>query len=286
MFKENHFEKKELKPAKIELHFFRHSIKESNDVTLPNDDVVKLSQEGKDLAKENAFDNVNLDQAIAFGSPRIRTQETAILRMVGKNDTITGTESLEELKDIVNQDLKVGSKVGVDDRLNFTDSNETPVGRAVNDAYSRGEYLKYTVENSDKLAHETNDASGANYSHKAAQVAQILLKYVQVLPRWEELVSDPQKKYTDTLERYMGTHASISESFLAKLLEKTEGKESRDAFVEKYPNGFTYLKGFDASIETDQHGVLSVKISFELDGTKKEKVISEELIKEIISEDK
>ncbi len=130
----NKIESNELKPAKIELHFFRHSIKESNNVTLPNDDMVKLSQAGKDLAIEKSFDDVNLSQSVAFGSPRIRTQESALYMMTGNEDNITGTETLEELKEKINSDLKVGSKIGVDERLNFSDSNDTPVGKAMNDA--------------------------------------------------------------------------------------------------------------------------------------------------------
>ncbi len=247
----NKIETQELKPAKIELHFFRHSIKESNDVTLPNDEMVKLSQAGKDLAIEKSFDDVNLSQSVAFGSPRIRTQESALYMITGNQDNITGTETLEELKEKINSDLKVGSKIGVDERLNFSDSNDTPVGKAMNDAYARGEYVKFMVKESDSLARETNDESGANYSAKAAQVANIIAKYVGITPKWQKLVSDESKGYTDTLERYMGTHASISEAFLAKVLEVTDGTEVRDEFVARYPNGFDYIQGFEVDIKKD-----------------------------------
>lgn len=247
----NKIESNELKPAKIELHFFRHSIKESNNVTLPNDEMVKLSQAGKDLAIEKSFDDVNLSQSVAFGSPRIRTQESALYMMTGNEDNITGTETLEELKEKINSDLKVGSKIGVDERLNFSDSNDTPVGKAMNDAYARGEYVKFMVKESDSLARETNDESGANYSAKAAQVANIIAKYVGITPKWQKLVSDESKGYTDTLERYMGTHASISEAFLAKVLEVTDGTDARDEFVARYPNGFDYIQGFEVDIKKD-----------------------------------
>jgi len=271
---QNKIESHELKPAKIALHFFRHSIKESNDVTLPNDEMVKLSQAGKDLAIEKSFDDVNIDQAVAFGSPRIRTQETAMLMMSGQEDRIDGTETIEELKEKLNKDLKVGSKVGVDERLNFTDSNDTPVGRALNDAYARGEYVKFMVRESDRLAKETNDESGANYSAKAAQIVKIIQKYIGIAPKWQKLVSDESKEYTDTLERYMGTHASIQEAFLSKIIETTEGVEARDNFIVKYPNGFDYLQGFEADIVRDSKGDVSIEIRFDIGDDKLTKMLS------------
>lgn len=278
---QNKIEIEELKPAKIALHFFRHSIKESNDVTLPNDEMVKLSQAGKDLAIEKSFDDVNLSQAVAFGSPRIRTQETAMLMMSGQEDGIDGTETIEELKEKLNKDLKVGSKIGVDERLNFTDSNDTPVGRAMNDAYSRGEYVKFMVQESDKLAKETDDESGANYSAKAAQVAKIIEKYISIAPRWQKLVSDESKNYTDTLERYMGTHASIGEAFLAKVIEVTEGLEARNDFINKYPNGFTYLQGFEVEILKNNEENIPVKILFETEDGKVERELTLAQLQEI-----
>lgn len=258
-------ESQELKPAKIALHFFRHSIKESNDVTLPNDEMVKLSQAGKELAIEKSFDDVNIDQAVAFGSPRIRTQETAMFMMTGQENEIDGTETIEELKEKLNKDLKVGSKIGVDERLNFADSNDTPVGRALNDAYARGEYVKFMVQESDKIAIETGDESGVNYSAKAAQIAQIIQKYIGIVPQWQKLVSDESKDYTDTLERYMGTHAGVQEAFLAKLLEVTQGVEVRDEFVAKYPNSFDYIQGFEVDItkDSDKDPVLQISINIE-----------------------
>jgi len=277
----NKTESQELKPAKIELHFFRHSIKETNDVTLPNDEAVKLSKAGKYLAIKKSFGNVNLDQAIAFGSPRVRTQESALLMMVGKKDTITGSESLDELKEIINQDLKIGSKIGIDERLNFTDSNDTAVGKAMNDAYALGKYVQFMVDQSDKLAKETHDESGANYSAKAAQVAKIIIKYVGIIPKWQKLVSDESKGYTDTMERYMGTHASVSEAFLAKAIEITEGVDARDKFVAEYPNGFDYLEGFEADIIQEPNKNPVVEIRFYLDNKMIRKTLSVEEVQNI-----
>ena len=70
----------------------------------------------------------DLNQAVAFGSPRKRAQQTSAYAMAGKSlDTITGSESLEELKEKIDKDLKVGSKIGSDPRLDFyLDKNCSP----------------------------------------------------------------------------------------------------------------------------------------------------------------
>ena len=274
-------EKKEKLPAKIELHFFRHSIKESNDVTLPKDELVKLSMEGRNLSLEKAYQDVNFDQAVAFGSPRVRTQETAGFVMTGSHDDITGTESLEELKEKLGKDLKLGSKIGIDERLNFTDSNDSPVGKALNEAYAKGMYVKFMIEESDKLAQETGDTTGANYSAKAGQLASLIQKYVSVLPRWKELMKT--NKYSESLERYMGTHASVQEAFLAKLIEVTDGVEARDAFISMIAaNGFGYIEGFEAEVTSDEKGEPVVHISYSTEKGKFKKHISPEILEQII----
>ena len=81
--------------SKIELRFFRHSKKESSG----HGHQVKLSPEGRMLAKEKSPAEININQAIAFASPRVRAQETAGFVLAGSQDVITGDESLVELKE-------------------------------------------------------------------------------------------------------------------------------------------------------------------------------------------
>ncbi|MEJ0002183.1 MAG: hypothetical protein WDN09_03360 [bacterium] len=282
MLQENFIEKKELKPAKIELHFFRHSIKGSDNVALPNDAAVTLSQEGRDLAVEKSFVDANLDQSVAFGSSRVRTQETAGFMLAGKEDDITGAESLDDLRAKIDKDAEVGSKIGIDKRLDFTDSDDTPGGKALNEAYARGEYVKHMVETSDTLSKETGDSSGANYSYKASQIARIVDKYVHVLPRWQELVNDPAKNYSESLERYLSTHLGMSEAFLAKVVEVTEGAEMRDAFVAMIGNkGFDYLEGFEVDIEK-KNGIETITVKYKTDKGEMTKELSSEQLNAII----
>lgn len=269
------------KPSKIELHFFRHSIKESFGVSGAGA-TVPLSPVGRELAKANAFENVNLGQAVAFGSPRIRTQETAGFMLSGGLDNITGEETLDELKDKLNADILVGSKIGVDNRLDFTDIEETPVGESNYNASRENVYTKHLVENSDRIAKESGDISGADYSSKASDIAKIIEKYIKISPRWHELSNDKSKNYTDKLERYFCSHQGVLESFLAKVIEKDDGIEARDAFVNMAGHqGFDYTEGYTVIIE-NQNNSPKIFVEYKTEKGEIKKEITPEIIRNII----
>jgi hypothetical protein len=241
---------KEVEP-KIFLHFFRHSEKEK--APGKSDKDIRLSPRGRELAKEKAVDT-NLSQAVAFGSSRERTHETAFLVMAGEDDEITGEETLEELRTKIKKHVPVGSKIGVDERLNFFLDESTELGKKARAAFSGGEYLKFIVEQSDRLAKELDDKTNSTYGRQAAAVARIILKYVGIIPRWEKILQDDSaKKYSDTLERFFGSHQGVLESFLAKVIEITEGADRRDEFVAVLGNqGFDYVEGFNVEISQNE----------------------------------
>lgn len=235
--------------SRIFLAFFRHSEKGEKPFEL-------LTPAGRKLAKEKAkewhpeeipLDNIK--QAVAFGSPRIRAKETAGFVLGGGREEITGEESLEELERKLNQGLKLGSKIGTDKRLDFYYDLETPLGKAQSEAFKRGELLKFIVEESDKLARDCQDEKSMTYSRAAAGVAEIVKKYVGIEKYWDKLARDKSKGYPPTLERYLGSHAGVTESFLAKVIEKTKGIEERNKFVQALGNqSFDYVEGFKAEI--------------------------------------
>ena len=271
-------ESKEKYTSKIDLHFFRHSIKEDG-----NPLEAHLSDAGRRLAKEKAPQGVNPAQAVALGSSRIRTQETAGFMMAGSGDDITGAESLKELRQKIDKQQKVGSKIGVDDTLNFTDDPNSPLGKVLFGASAKGTYFKTLVEDSDRIAKRIEDTSGATYSKKAAQIAQIIEKYITIAPRWNKLVEEKSNQYTPNLERYLSTHQGMQESFLAKLIEKTDGISARDAFVDMVGHqGFDYIEGFDVAIETGSNG-RKIYVTYKTKKGEIKKEVSEELIREIIS---
>jgi broad specificity phosphatase PhoE len=227
----------------IELRFFRHSIKETDPSKSDKD--IELTPDGKEYAKGQSENDTDIRQSVAFGSPRKRTQETAMFVMGGQENEISGNENFDELKNKLNQDLKVGSKIGVDENLDFKEDKNSEYYKEAMKSVEDGWYLKYLVEQSDKRAEELGDTVSATYTRQAQQVARIIKKYGTILPRWTEIVSDNPDKYTKLLERFMGTHQGVAECFLAKLMEVYSGDtELRDKFVASLNNkGFDFVEG-------------------------------------------
>lgn len=276
--KKNKIENKEIFPVNIELHFFRHSIKEKSNV---DDNLIRLSDDGRNLAKEKSFKDVSLDQSVAFGSPRVRTQETALLMTFGESDNITGSESLEELKNKINKDLKFGSKIGIDDRLDTTEDFNSPVGKRANEAFVEGKYMEFLAKESDSLAEQTGDKTKANLKEKASLVGEIIEKYIKIIPRWSVLVNNKENNYSPKLERFLGTHSSIPESFIIKALQILGKDNEVEEYINKYQSGIDYLKGFDVNINYSNEEI-KLNISYDFGEGKNNIEISEEQLKEII----
>ncbi len=275
--------------SKIDLHFFRHG--ESEPAIEENDAERELTQKGKEQSVKRASEDTKLEQAIAFGSSRKRSQQTAGFVMAGKNEIITGNESIDELKDKLESGLKIGKKIGIEEKLNYFEDVSTEYYKRVWEHIRGGDILRFLVNESDKVAKELGDNQTLTYSKSARQIAEIIKKYLKVSPRWNELVTDKTKSYSDTLERFMGTHQTVPESFLAKIIEKTKGVEERDRFIEMLDNkGFNYTEGFDLEILSTVSGPV-IHIYYKRIRDKEESYIFDqevniELIDEIIDEGK
>lgn len=110
------------------------------------------------------------------------------------------------------------------------------------------DYLKFLVEESDELAEKLEDENASTYSKMASNIASIVDKYLNIAPKWGELVRS-KDEFSETLERFFCTHQGISESFLAKVIEKTKGIKERDRFVQVLDNyGFDFTEGFNVEI--------------------------------------
>ena len=264
-------------PAHIKLSFFRHSIKGGAHPL--GDQYVELTPEGRQLAQEKYSSESNPDQSLAFGSECVRAQETALIKMTGQT-----AESFEELVADTNAEHTYGSRVGVDPRLDFMDNAATLVGQSNIEAAGRKEYVREIILQSDQRALETGDASGANFSHKAAQVARIVQKYADLRERWQQLVNDENKTYEPTLERQLGTHQGIGESFLAKLAQKTENTELYHRLLEEKPNGFDFVEGFEVDISNDPAQELPITVIYTLNGQEYRIPVSEAIIQEMIAD--
>lgn len=253
--------------SKIDLYFMRHGDKEKDPSKSDYDILLTEKGRGQAQAKSHAE---SLDQSLAYGSPRKRTQETSGLAMSGSAGIIEGTESYEELKEKLDKDLAIGSKIGVDKNLDFILDEESEYGKEIMKPFIEGRLLKWVVEESDRIAEEMHDTEQYSYSRSAKAVAEVILKYLHIAPRWQELSQDTEK-YTDTLERYLGTHLGVQESFLAKVIEKMKGVEERDKFVSALNNqGFDFTEGFKAEIQNHSGAEPTIHISYskEKDGEK------------------
>lgn len=282
-------ESKENITSKIDLRFFRHGDKESSKEK--TDEEIELTETGRKQAVEKSEDT-DISQSIAFGSPRKRTQQTAGLVMGGSMEEITGDETIEELKEKLDRELKVGSKIGVDRRLDFNVDFSTDFGKKALEAAKNGQWLKFLVEESDKIAQESQDGTIESYSRYASRVAEIVKKYLVVAERWDKLAQDESKNYEDTLKRFLGTHQGVAESFLAKVIEKTKGEVERDAFVRALNNqGFDFVEGFEVEIDTIDGQEQKIRISFKKEKDRKvlysyNEIISSEVIDSLILEEK
>lgn len=221
-----------------------------------------MTEKGKQQAAAKSEDK-DISQSVAFGSSRRRTQQTAGLVMGGSLDEITGDETLEELKRKLDKELKIGSKIAVDHRLDFSVNFSTDFGKRELEAFNKKQLLKFLVEESDSLASELEDVRADTYSVFASRVAEIVKKYLSIAGRWDKLVQDESKNYKDTLRRLFGTHQGVAESFLAKIIEQTRGKSERDVFVSALGNqGFDFAEGFRIQIDTIDGQGQKLRISF------------------------
>jgi len=192
--------------------------------------------------------------------------------MAGREEIITGKETLGELEEKIEKINKEGLTVcpspaiKVDERLDFNFDGE--FGKKAYDRLEKRDYLKFLVEESDELAEKLEDENASTYSRMASNIASIVDKYLNIAPKWGELIKS-NDEFSKTLERFFCTHQGISESFLAKVIEKTKGIKERDQFVQVLDNyGFNFTEGFNVEIlsKDSEDPVIHISYKKEKDG--------------------
>jgi|SRR3989344_1437378 len=247
----------------IKLHIFRHGAKLVAK-GMP-DHETPLSDFGREQAREKSTSK-DISQSIAFGNPRIRTQETASLVMGGELNSINGSETLSDLRTKIDNGLNVGSKIRVDERLDIHDPDTDEYDDQFFEAAKSSRYLEFLFKESDMAAEKFGDKKADTYSRMASQVALIIQKYLNIAPRWDKLANDDKKRYQNTLERFFSTHGGIGESFLGKVIELTKGIKERDRFAEALKmQGFDFLEGFDIEIMNYGGQDSEIRIVFQKD---------------------
>lgn len=233
--------------SRVVLNFMRHGKKEKLD--LPDEEIPLTIQGKHDAWRKGIQARAHPEVAIALGGPRKRTRETSTHVMLGSR--VAPHADLEEMEREIAKELKYGKKVMMDERLNFR--ADGPVGQEVEEAAKKEEYFRYLLEQSDQRAVETHDLTSTTLTRHAGNVAELIQKYVSVSETFHKLASGPDKKYEkygNRLERYLGTHLGIQESFIVKVLEKLGEEAKRQAFIEAYPKGFKELQGMNIDVST------------------------------------
>lgn len=238
--------------SKVAIHIFRHGEKEVAG-TRP-DFAIELTDQGRQQAMDKSVPGTVVEQSVAFGSRRKRARQTAAFAMTGQLDKINGDESLDQLYEKLDKNLKISSKIGIDYRLDFNIDFNSEYGKQVGLAMDNDQLMTFLVEKSDDLASKLNDTEGLTYSRAAANIAKILQKYLKVGERWNSIVKNGNYK-SNTLERFLGTHQGVLDSFLAKVIEKTKGKDELDKFLSAMNGaGFNLVEGFKVEIINQDNG--------------------------------
>ncbi len=291
---QTNIEQNEQISSKIELSFFRHGDKEND--KLKDDNEIRLNESGREQSLKKAIELKNPKLAKAYGSPRIRTQETAVLVMDGKTKDIDPKTQTTNVGDITDTGLFSSPRLVDDERLDFNLNPKKGSGALAVEAFKKGEFLKFLAEESDNNSRKFKDSDKTgNYSIFAGNIASIIKDYYSASSRWDYIIkAEKNRKYPKgfdkTLERFMGTHQGINESFLAKIIEKTKGIAERDKFIQILDNkGFDFVEGFKIDIVTNNNSA-KIIISYEKkdeDGNilfSINEEIPESLIDEIIEE--
>jgi len=233
--------------SRIDLRFFRHDEKESDKTKHDND--IELTPKGRMHAKEQAGVG-DISHSVAFGSPRKRAQETAGFVMAGNVEGVTGEENFKDLEAKINEGIGYGSKINVDERLNFRLEEDTPYGKAAYEAYNGKTLMSFLIEKSDAMAEEYGDTKNDTYSRQAAGIAEIVLKYVGIAPRFDQLAHEKNDEGEPVMRRFFGTHQSVAESFLLKIVEATQGTQDAVELARSLGNGSGFSEGFEAEVVT------------------------------------
>ncbi len=277
-------ESKEKPSSRIVLEIFRHGKKESRK-DLPNE-LLALTPEGRQQAIEKGKElHPQPDVAVAKGSPRRRTQETAGRAMLVEREDITPEMNLEEIEKTISKEQRYGKKIISDPRLDFEMGG--PISKKVREAVVANNLLNYVIYESDKDATEMKDDKTFTYSRSAGNLAELLKKYINIAPKFNKIVEKKPGKYAqynNQMERYMGTHQTIPESLLAKALEKIEGKEGRDKFVKSVGSaGMGETQGIRVEINNTPQGV-KTNIKYRLGDREETLELPEEVLDEIIED--
>lgn len=260
---ESSLEEEPSQTSRVMLHFLRHEAKAAA-APGQHDRTAELTEAGRAAALERAKQEpANPQVGWAAGSERIRSAHTALLRLMGNSAELTPEMNFEEARAEVEKELKVGKKVTTLPELNF-DWDGTPEYNAASmAAYKGGSGLKWILNESDNKAIALGDTRSTSYSRVAANYAALISREMSVGNNFNRIVSQDFEKYgqaNNTIERWFGTHQTVSETFVMKVLEKTQGRNAAVQFIESFRDkdgkvfGADFEEGINVEIENEHNG--------------------------------
>lgn len=256
-------EKEKIPETKVILHFFRHEEKEADKPGQTGIEV-ELTKRGKERAIQKGKEKPAQPQvAWAAGSPRIRAAHAALLKMMASKETITPEMDFAQAKAEAEKELKYGKKVSHLPELDFYWEG-TPEFQSVSiQAFRAGRGLEFFLKDSDNLVRQLKDKNSVSYSRIAANYASLIAREMRVGNNFNRIVAhDPEKyqEYGNQLERYFGTHQTVSECFYMRVLEKMYDRSKAEEFIESFRDkegkvyGFDFQEGFEVKIINRQEG--------------------------------
>lgn len=261
-----HRESREDVKPEIRLEFLRHDRREPATKEKP-DERSRLTAEGRKHATEiGKTKNPSPETGFAYGSPRERTQEAAMRQLLANEGWVSDETTLEEINDEIKKRLPYGKKLSVSEKLNYKDDVNPKFAAIYNQHYSgTKDLVPFLYYESDRLVKELGDTDDYSYTRLAANVAEFIKKYIGILPRWRKILETNPQKYEgiSEMQRFLGTHSTIGESFLLKIIERTEGVEVAKQFIEDLPdkNGIDFSDGISVVLGFDGENA-KVEISF------------------------
>ncbi len=210
--------------------------------------------------------NPDPQMGFAYGSPRVRAQETALRQLLANEQWVTDDTTLEEMDAHIAGELKYGKKLKVTENLNFKGGANEEYARVFEEHYvNRKDLVPFLYYESDRLVEELGDLEDDSYTRLAANVAELIRRYIGMLPRWMDIYEKNKEKYKEQneMQRFLGTHSTIAESFLLKVIEKTEGVDAAKKFIDDLPdkNGIDFSDGISVELAGIEAGT-QVKVTF------------------------
>ena len=266
---ESHAEQEQEFESKVVIELMRHGKREKHpDQAQDGGPRLPLTSAGRAQADARGEAlHPQSEVALGWGSPRDRARETAY-RVMLASEEIGSEDTLEEIEAKIAEELRYGKKMIADERLDFHDNG--PIAAAGVAAYHAKQYMPYT--------------------RMAGNVAELVLREASAGKAFNRIASQTDK-YEATgnrLERYMGTHQGIAESFVAKILEEVQGDAAKKEFLDSVGSGFNETEGAHIEIINKGQNDQVIRMTYKLkddSGEREESVeFGVDVLRKIISD--